>query len=172
MRERKQRLQFKSAAHFVDSAIGIFSPKIAFRRLQFRAGYDALDSTRMREKRKDRLFNTTGDSVLDDNDLCELREIARDMCRNNPLIKGLLQTERNGVVGSGTLIQARTTDKEFNKDAEQLWKEQMINRPCDTTDRWSFNKILREMYLSYRRDGDIACIFTEQGLQPIEGDRI
>jgi len=104
--------------------------------------------------------------------LAGLREIARDQCRNNPLAKGLLKTERDGVVGTGPKMQARTSDEKFNIDAEQAFKETMIDVPCDTTGRFNFNKLIRTGYLSYRRDGDMAFIFTDSGIQPVEGDQI
>jgi capsid protein len=95
------------------------------------------------------------------------------MARNNPLVKGLLRTERNGVVGRGVKIHARTGDPEWNKAAEALWKEEMVDRPCETTGRFGYNQYLRMLYLGYRRDGDDGTILLDNGkLQAFEGEQL
>ena len=154
----------------IDDFVGIFSPKAAFRRKAYRFSYDAIDKKRLRKKRTG--LGGTGDTHLTKENLYELREICREMGRNNPLVKGLLKLERNGVIGSGVKIQARTGDDKLNADIEEAWKEEMLQRPCDATGRFNFNQYLRKMYLSYRRDGDIATIFLDDSLQAVEGDRI
>jgi lambda family phage portal protein len=155
----------------VDDLIGVVSPRWAFKRKRFRFAYDALDKHRTRKKRS--LAGGTGDDELTEERLFELREILRDMGRNNPLVKGLLKTERDGLVGSGSKIKARTADEKWNDSAEALWKEEMIDMPCDNTGRLNINRYERLMYLSYRRDGDIGSVFLDNGeLQPIEGEMI
>jgi len=94
------------------------------------------------------------------------------MSRNNPLVNGLLKIERNGLVGSGVRIQARTGDEKLNEELEAAWHEQMLNKPCDVTGRFNINQFLRKMFLSYRRDGDIAAIFLDDKLQAVEGEQI
>lgn len=161
---------FRRTSERLDSVIGVFSPRTALMRKACRFSYDAVDGHRTRKKR--RLTGGTGDSHLTDAKLDKLREIARDMGRNNPLVKGILKTERDGVIGSAVNIQARTEDEGWNTAAEAAFKAEMIDQPCDVTGRFNFNKIVREMYLSYRRDGDVAAIFTKDRLQLIEGDQI
>lgn len=154
----------------IDDFVGIFSPKAAFMRKAYRFSYDAIDKKRLRKKRKD--LGGTGDTHLTKENLYELREICREMGRNNPLAKGLLKLERNGVIGSGVKIQARTGDEKLNAEIESAWSEEMLDKPCDVTGRFNFNQYLRKMYLSYRRDGDVATIFLDDALQAIEGERI
>lgn len=160
----------KRASVFLDDVIGIVSPKAALKRKICRFGYEAVDKFRTRKKRKD--LGGTADGQLTENALYGLREIHRDLCRNNPLIKGLLKTECNGAIGKGPSIQARTDDDGWNKAAEELWKEEMINQTCDVTGRFNFDKFLAMIYLGYRRDGDIFSLFVEDKLQGIEGDCI
>jgi lambda family phage portal protein len=114
----------------------------------------------------------TGDTQLTEGNLYQLREIHREMLRNNPLAKGLLKTERDGVVGPAITIQARTEDDGFNDEIEAAWKEKMLDSPCDITGRFNFNSLLRMAYLAYRRDGDMALIFLDGKLQAIEGEQI
>jgi len=154
----------------IDPVVGVLSPRWMLRRAQCRAAWDILDGGRTRRRKSG--VSGTGDSNLSMSDLGDLREMARDMSRNNPLAKGLLKTERNGVVGSGCIMQGRTSDDNYNDRAEKLWKEYMVQIPCDVTGRFNINKILREMYLGYRRDGDNGAILLADSLQVIEGDQV
>jgi len=155
----------------LDQMIGLISPERAFRRKQFRFAYDALDRGRTRKKRLS--VGGSGDRQLGEMQLAGLRDICREMGRNNPLVKGLLRTERDGLVGSGVKIKARTSEENLNDDIESLWKEDMIDRSCDVTGRFNFNQYLRMAYLTYRRDGDMGTILLDNGeIQPIEGEQI
>ncbi len=154
----------------MDGVVRILSPKAACKRKAYRFAYDAIDNTRTRKKRTG--LGGTADKHLSERNLYRLREICRDMGRNNPLIKGLLLLERHTVVGSGVKIQARTEDDELNKDLEAAWKEQMLQRPCDVTGRYNFDKYIGIKFFSYRRDGDVATVFTDDLLQGIEGQQI
>ena len=154
----------------LDDVVGVFSPAAALSRARHRFAYEVLDNSQVRKKRSG--LAGTGDKHLTANNLGRLREITRDLSRNNPLAKGLLKTERDGVIGSGVKIQARTNDKKFNEKAEKLWTEYMVQQACDVTGRFNFNKLLSTSYLSYRRDGDMLILFTDAGIQAIEGDRI
>lgn len=167
---KKSGSRARKTSEYFDEIVSIVSPRRAFERKRFRFGYDALDSSRLRKKRTG--IGGTGDKQLTERNLYRLREICREMGRNNPLVKGILRTERNGVVGTGPKIEARTGDEKLNKDIEAAFAEEMIQRPCDVTGRFSFNKLIRILYLTYRRDGDAAVIFTDYGLQMVEGEQI
>ena len=102
MREVKEKSEFQfltKASRRMDRLVGVFLPKSAYRRIAFRQAYEAIDKHRTRKKRD--ITGGTGDSLLDRHTLDDLRETSRDIMRNNPLVKGLLKTERNGVVGTG-----------------------------------------------------------------------
>ncbi len=169
-RNKKSGSRARRTSEYFDEVVGIVSPRRAFERKRFRFGYDALDSSRLRKKRMG--IGGTGDKQLTERNLYRLREICREMGRNNPLVKGLLRTERNGVVGTGPKIEARTGDENLNKDIETAWAETMLQKPCDVTGRFNFNKLIRTLYLTYRRDGDAGVIFTDYGLQAVEGEQI
>jgi len=152
----------------IDDIVGIFSPRTAYRRKAYRFGYEILDRHRTRKKRS--YAGGTGDTHLDEVSLDKLREISRELSRNNALANGLLKIERNGIIGSGVKIQARTDDDKLNEDIEAAWKETMLDSPCDRTGRFNFNQYLRKYFLSYRRDGDILTIFLDDALQAVEGE--
>jgi len=137
-------------------------------RKSYRFGYDILDKHRTRKKRT--LGGGTGDQHLTDANLDKLREICRDLGRNNPLVKGIFRKLATKIVGTDMKIQARTEDEGWNTAAEQLWKEEMVNVPCDVTGRFNIHAFLKKMYYTYCRDGDMFTVFADEGIQAIEGD--
>jgi len=172
MREVKRKPEpfLRRVSRRLDDYVGVLSPRAAMMRKSYRFGYDILDKHRTRKKRSD--LGGTGDWHLSQEKLDGLREICRDLGRNNPLVKGIFRKLATKVVGTSTRIQARTDDKGWNKEAEELWKDEMVNRPCDVTGRFNIHAYLKMLYHSYCRDGDIFTIFTDQGIQAIEGDQV
>lgn len=164
----KSRQNHKIDNNF-DKLVGFFSPKMAFKRRQFRFAYDALDGHRTRKNRS--ISTSSGDTDLTEANLDKLREICRDLCKNSPIVKGLLKTESDEICGD-TNIQARTSDLEFNAKAEDLWKNEMADTACDVTGRFNFDQFLRKAFLSYRRDGDMAVILGDEWIQAIEGEQV
>jgi len=98
-----------------------------------RFGYDALANSRLNTKRSG--LGGTGDNHLTESALSRLRDICRDMGRNNPLVKGLLLTEADDVVGTQTTLQVRSKSKAWNRKVEALFKAEMVDQPCDNTGR-------------------------------------
>jgi len=160
----------KKTSDRVDNLVGILFPKAALRRKAYRFGYEALDKHRTRKKRTG--LGGKGDTHLTRDNLYNLREVSRELMRNNPLAKRLLKVEQNGIIGSGVKIQARTDDDGLDKELESAWKEEMLDKPCDVTGRLNFNQYVRKYFLAYRRDGDAATIFLDDELQAIEGEQI
>ena len=154
----------------IDDIVGIFSPRRAYLRKAYRFSYEILNKHRTRTKRN--IAGGTGDTHLDELSLDKLREISRHLSRNNPIAVGLLRTERDGVIGSGVKIQARTADDTLNAEIEAAWKEQMIESACEVKGIYNFNNYLRKYFLSYRRDGDAFTLFTDEGLQAVEGEQV
>jgi lambda family phage portal protein len=178
MQEAKQNKSFgRRAAEFLDNAVTIVNPVAGLRRKAARFAYDAVDtSDRLNKKRTG--LGGTADVQLDEHSLWRQREIIRELDRNNPLVSGILETETDGVIGDGVKIQARTLnadgktqDTGWNAAAEWLWNDEMIDKPCDVTGRFNFNQYLWNMFYSYRRDGDMGTIYTDQGLQAFEGEQ-
>jgi len=153
----------------LDDVVGVFSPRRAMLRKSYRFGYDILDRHRTRKKRSD--MGGTGDQHLTDTNLAELREICDDLANNNPLVKGIFRKLATKIVGTATMIQARTEDEGWNKGAEQLWKEEMVDVPCDVTGRFNIHAYLKKMYYTYCTHGDMFTIYTDDGIQAVEGSQ-
>ncbi len=154
----------------LDDLVGVLSPRAAMLRRSYRFGYEILDKHRLRKKRSD--MGGTGDWHLTQEKLEELREICRDLGRNNPLVKGIFRKLSTKIVGTQTRIQAGTEDEGWNTKAELLWKDEMVDRACDVTGRYNIHAYLKKMYYSYCRDGDMFTLFTHDGIQAIEGDQV
>jgi len=154
----------------LDDYAAVISPRWAYRRRAFRFGYEVLDRSRQRKKRSG--ISGTGDSQLTAERLARLRDICEDLARNNPLVKGILRRLATKVVGTSTKIQARTADAGWNAEAERLFKAEMVERPCDVTGRFGIQKYLKTLYQSYATAGDIFTIFTDDGLQAVEGCQV
>ncbi len=138
---------------------------------QFAASYDILHGDRSRKGYIKNLLGT-GDTHLTEQALSDLREVARDASRNDPVIKGLLETYAEGVVGTELPIQARSSDESWNKAREASWKETMLDKPCDSTGRFNFPHCIFLAIQSFSRDGDFFVLFREGGPQLIEGERV
>lgn len=150
-----------------DRLIGFFSPKAAFTRKQYRFAYDILDRSRTRKKRN--YSRKSGD--LDETNLDSLRQIARDLSTNNPLVKGLFRKLATNIVGTSTRIQSRTEDPGWNNEAEAAFKEEMIENPCDVTGKYNFHGLLYKGYYRYAQDGDCFKVLTDEGPQMFQGEQ-
>ena len=172
MREtsRKSNPFLRRVSVALDDVVGVLSPRAAMMRKSYRFGYDILDKHRTRKKRSEE--GGTGDWHLSQEKLDKLREICRDLGRNNPLVKGIFRKLATKVVGTATKIQAKTDDEGWNLAAEQLWKEEMVNVSCDVTGRFNIHAYLKKMYYTYCRDGDMFTVFADEGIQAIEGDQV
>ena len=170
MANKPNRSLLRRTSRALDGIVEVFSPRKAADRARSRMAYDAIDGSRTRKNRKK--YSGTGDKHLTETALSDLREIARDQSRNNPIVKGMLKTETDGVVGSGIKITSATDDDGWNRQIKTLYKELMINAPCDITGKYNINKFYWMMYQSYRRDGDVLALFTDDGPQGIEGDQL
>ena len=129
-----------SGLTYLAGRVALLWQRAAVRRAQFSAAYEAIDNHRTRTKRP--ASGGPEDSHLDTSSLHRLREIHRDLDRNNPVIEGLFTMEVDEIIGEGAVIQAKSDDEQWNKTAEALWKEKMIDQPCDRTGRFTFPEFL------------------------------
>jgi capsid protein len=153
----------------INAFLEALSPQRRFRNEVAKFAYDALQTDRTRGQRG--RMGLTGDAELGPTELIALREIARDLSQNNPLVKGILATEADDVVGTGTQIQATSDDETWNSETEAAFREQVIDRPFDITRRFGWHQVLWKCYNSYRRDGDDFIVNTEDGPQICEGSQ-
>lgn len=154
----------------LDSLVGILDPERAFRRKQYRFAYEVLDGSRLRKDRKK--HKSTGDAILTEAVQNDLRETARDLSRNNSIVSGMLGDETNDVVGAaGPSIEVEVAG-DWGKKAAVLWRQTMIEEACDNMGVHAWPTYVSTYYKSYRRDGDAFTVFSDDGLQMIEGEQV
>jgi lambda family phage portal protein len=137
---------------------------------QFAAAYDILAGDRSRRGLL-RSLTGTGDTHLTEQALSDLRETARDASRNDPIVRGLLASYAEGIVGTEVKIEARTADEAWNTAREDAWQRTMVDRPCEITGRFNFPQSVFLAIMSFSRDGDFFVIFREDGVMLCEGEQ-
>ena len=159
-----------SGINYLAGPLAVPFQKAAIQRAKFSAAYEAIDNHRTRKKRNDQ--SGPEDSHLDGSSLHQLRDIHRDLDRNNPIVEGLFTMEVDEIIGEGPVIQAKSGDEQWDKKAEALWKEKMIDQPMDRQGRFTFPEFLGLQFMGYRRDGDIFTQFHDDVLEGIEADMV
>jgi lambda family phage portal protein len=189
--QRKPVLQ----QNWVDKFISFVSPVAGAKRYQARLALEMtnayIGASRQRNSMADwRASN--GDSNTDLlYDLPTLRERSRDLCRNNPLARGAINTKVTNVVGTGLKLQSRM-DYEFlgispeqadawERKAEQefaLWSE---SQDCDTERNQNFKQLQSLVYRSVLESGDCFILLPaikraqnpyQLTIQVVEADRV
>jgi len=168
IREWKRSGFWRWMSEWIDRPLSVLSPDLVVQRQASRLKYDVLDKDRLRPKRK--AGPRAGDADLSERTLDDLRQIARDLSSNNPLVKGLFRKIATNVVGTSTRIQARTADKGWNEAAEQAVKAEMIDVPCDVTGRFNFHAYIHKSYYRYIQDGDVFTLFHDYGPEALQGE--
>jgi lambda family phage portal protein len=147
---------------------------------KFAVGYDAGDSVRMRQDLGwGRSTPRDEDNAVADGSLETIRQKAADLRRNNPIIAGVCDRLASWTVGTGIVPQAKTTDKEWNKAAEQFWSR--WSATCDVRGRsslWHLQWLavsLRPthggLYFEMLDNGQIRPIECERIRQPQKGEQ-
>jgi len=123
-------------------------------------------------------------------DLPYLRERSRDLCRNNPLAAGAINTKVTNIVGTGLRVQSQvkakflglTPDqaKEFQENAEREYNLWASSTECDVERTQNFAQIQETALRSTFENGDVFALlpFIERApfpygtkIQLIEADR-
>jgi len=137
-------------------------------------GWDAGDQSRMREDLGwGKMMSSSEDYLLKDGTLGTIRQKCFDLRRNTSVVPGVCERLALFSCGSGGVIpQCRTSDKGWNRAAEQWWME-TFSETCDSRGRASLLDFQR-MAISLRpTHGGIYFHKQVDGtLRPIETERI
>ena len=118
-------------------------------------GYDAGGHGRMNQAWN--AFNESAE-LTDRADRDTIRARARDMERNSDIFNSVVSPFVRNVIGRGVTPQARTEDKELNKQLEALWEEWTRARNCDVTETQSLNQMLRMLVRRKKVDGGMLLL--------------
>lgn len=95
----------------------------------------------------------------------------RDLIRNDPVVSGIVKRFADNVVGSGIMPQAKTSDTDWNDEAEAFFNE--WSKIADYRQRLTLWDIQRLIVNARMTDGEVGFVLVKNGqLQPIEAERI
>lgn len=125
--------------NFLDRAIGVIAPKVAFERQQYRQASKILEEHQKRgfdgaaKGRRTEGWKATGTSVNAEifSALTYLRDRSRDLVRNNPYGKRIMRVMPNNIIGTGIRPNPVTDSKGTSKKVKQLWKDWAEKTTCD-----------------------------------------
>lgn len=142
-------------------------------------GYDAGESNKVRRDLGwSRSTPIDEDSLVSDRTRELIRLKASDLRRNNAIVAGIGERFAQFTVSTGIIPQARTSSKQWNKQAEDFWHE--WSKICDIRRRatlwrlqWqavSLRPIQGGMYIELLDNGQIRPIECERIRQPNKPD--
>lgn len=158
---------------WLDNVIGWISPEWGARREAWRMtlreyrNYDAGDYSRGNANW--RVINQSAE-FTDRFSRENVRARARDLERNSDMMNSVVRAYTRNVIGGGYTLQARTDNKELNKDIENAWKKWCKKQNCDVTGIQSFDQILRMCVKRKKIDGGILIVkrYTSDGFLPLK----
>tara|TARA_R110002167_G_scaffold61913_4_gene174921 strand:- start:23702 stop:25216 length:1515 start_codon:yes stop_codon:yes gene_type:complete len=163
---------------FVDRCVAYFFPGWGLKRAQARFGlasYDAAQKKRGSKDRSGKQNGGSGDDHIDHYDLWTLRETARDLDRNNGLAMAIVDRIMENVISStGFELRPKTEHEDSNKKIKEdfsYWFTHELDA-CREFSGWSY---MRNVFRSYKRDGDYFLQFRPQGncsVMGFEADRV
>lgn len=138
----------------IDSAIGFFSPKAAFKRQQFRKAtetirkYDGASTGRRTDNWTAQSTSANAEISLAIN---KLRDRSRDLGRNNPYAKRAIQTIANNTVGRGIRLTSHKKASQSMRDTWATWAE---TTACDFDGLFTFYGLQRLVMRTVAESGE------------------
>jgi len=135
-------------------------------------GYDGGETSRYRRDLGwGRLTPRDEDNMVGDKTREWLRLKGADLQRNSPVVAGMCNRLETFFVGSGIYPQAKTSDKGWNRAAEQFFQQWALS--CDIRQRSSFFDLQAIAVNSRPVSGGIYLELLDNGqMRPIECERI
>lgn len=169
----------KFKPNLFDRVVGYFSPAAGLRRLGQRHMLNSFSATKPSRFKRDRdTSGGSGDDHLNQMTVWELREISRELMRNNGMVKGAVDRLVQNVLGpEGTALQARSDNETQNEEIERDWQGWLRN-DADITTRWHGQLLFQKLKGGEYADGDHFVQLDEIGcngngsLRPFEADRV
>lgn len=105
--------------------------------------------------------------LLANDSLASMRDRSRNLQMKNPLAASIVDRAVENVVGaSGLVLRAATSDKLFNAEANDYWKQITVGTRMDVRNLHSWGKIQRLVFRHTKVDGDVGVVLVDQGFGP------
>lgn len=105
-------------------------------------------------------------------DLVELRNMSRQLWRDNFLFEAILGRFLVSILGDGITLQARTSSPRVNRQIERLWYDEVHGQP-EASGRYNFDEMARHALAARIVDGDVGVLRRDDGkFQLIAAERI
>lgn len=156
-------MEKKPKENMLDRFISYISPERAAKRQAYRNLLkDEQQRTFYDAGRLDRINGwydgLSSAEYTDRNERDIIRSRARSLERNDDTTQSIVKAFRRNVVGKGYALQARTDNKELNKQIEDAWKEWVKAKNCDISAQQSFTEILRMAITRKKIDGGMLIV--------------
>ena len=134
--------------------------------------YDASTTTRHRVTKAGYVsFPTDEDKAITELGRENVRLECRDLRRNNAVVAGIVERFADNVIGNGIKPQAKTSNHEWNEQAEAFFNEWA--KIADYRQRLNLWEIQRLIVQSRMTDGESGFVLVKNGqIQPVEAERI
>lgn len=114
----------------------------------------------------------SGDGHMNERDLKVMRELSRELDRDNLFAASILDRLEESIFGTGLNLTINTGNKRWDKQALKLFNTWWNDKP-ENRDIFSGGDLERILFRSKKVDGDLLIIKLDSGqIQVIEGDRI
>lgn len=172
-------LRTRPKPNLVDKVVSYFNPAAGLKRIFQRQMLDSYTATKPSRFKRDReTRGGSGDDHLNQLTLWELREIGRELDRNNGMASGAIDRLVQNVMGpEGPALQSRTDNEPLNEEVESDYKQWLLE-DADITGDHHGQVLFQKIKLSEYRDGDHFVQLDPIGrngngsLRWFEGDRV
>lgn len=183
----------RSFSSIVDSVVGAFSPRAQLRRMQYRQAIGILSAYAgaSRERPRDNWIASAGSADKDLlPELDRLRARTRDLVRNDPNARAIIETAVMNDVGAGITLRSRVNAKAvgmtdaqaevFQREVEDLWDEWCKTSDCG--ERLDFYEVQELVDRQHLENGEVLVNLPRIATSPtrrigltlevIEADRL
>jgi len=162
--------------NLIDRALSYIAPGMAVKRTLSRAQFEVLGSLEplridKRGQSPMRGFTDTDERLVNSTDRQNMHKLIRIMCKENPVLDGIVDRMVNNVIpADGILPNATTDDAQWNQDCEDYYAERC--EVVDITERMPLNVYQKTLLRCFLKDGDFFTVFTNvRKIQGIEAHR-
>jgi lambda family phage portal protein len=158
--------------HWLDQATLTVAPRWTFRRMRARAAAEVLarhyEAASVGRRTQDWYRSASDVNAVSAMALDRVRDVARDMVRNDPYAASALDTIVDHVVGWGIVGSAsKDASKAVRAKTDALWKRWAETTACDADNRQDLSGLQKQIMRTVVTDGE--CLIRRRWRRPEDG---